>query len=112
MNKVTAVIDPARLDEVKGAPCTWGVTGLTVAEVKGCARQRGHGAHYRGAEYDVEFVPKVALEVVVPSPLLPRVLDLVTRAARTGRIGDGKVFVTPVLEAVRIRTGECGDAAL
>ena len=112
MNKVTAVIDPARLDEVKGAPCTWGVTGLTVAEVKGYARQRGHGAHYRGAEYDVEFVPKVALEVVVPSPLLPRVLDLVTRAARTGKIGDGKIFVTTITEAIRIRTEEKGVEAV
>ena len=80
--------------------------------MKGYARQRGHAAQYRGAEYDVEFVSKIALEVVVPGPLLPRVLDLVTRAARTGKIGDGKVFVTPVLEAVRIRTGEAGDAVL
>jgi nitrogen regulatory protein P-II 1 len=112
VQKVTAIIKPSQLEEVKSALCAWGVTGLTVSEVKGFGRQHGHGAHYRGAEYAIEFVPKLQIEVVVPTPLVPRLVDVVMRAARTARIGDGKVFVTPVDEAVRIRTGERGEGVL
>ena len=112
MHRITAIIRPSQVEEVVSALRPWGVTGITLSEVKGYGRQRGHAEHYRGGEYVVEFVAKVEIEVVVPSPLVPRVLDLVTRAARTGKFGDGKVFVTPVDEAVRIRTGERGEDVL
>ena len=112
MNKLTAIIRPSQLGEVATALRGWGVEGITVSEVKGYGRQRGHSEHYRGAEYVVDFVAKLKIEVVVASSLVPRLLDVITHAARTGKIGDGKIFVTPVDEAVRIRTGERGDEAL
>jgi nitrogen regulatory protein P-II 1 len=112
VTKVTAIIKPAQMDEVKDALRAWGITGLTVSEVRGYGRQRGHPAAYRGAEYVVGFVPKIQIEVVVPSSLAPRLIDVITKAARTGTIGDGKIFATRVEESIRIRTGERGDEAL
>ncbi len=112
MKKVEAIIKPFKLDEVKQALTEVGATGLTVTEVKGFGRQKGHTETYRGAEYQVEFLPKVKVEVVVAEPLVARVVEAIVRAARTNRIGDGKVFVLPVEEAIRIRTAERGDEAL
>ncbi len=112
MKKVEAIIKPFKLDEVKQALTEVGATGLTVTEVKGFGRQKGHTEVYRGAEYRVEFLPKVKIEVVVPESLVARTVDAIVRAARTERIGDGKVFVLPVEEAIRIRTAERGDDAL
>ncbi len=112
MKKVEAIIKPFKLDEVKQALTEVGATGLTVTEVKGFGRQKGHTETYRGAEYQVEFLPKVKVEVVVADALVARVVDAVLRAAKTNRIGDGKIFVLPVEEAVRIRTAERGDEAL
>ncbi len=112
MKKVEAIVKPFKLDDVKEALGEVGVMGLTVTEVKGFGRQHGHTESYRGAEYIVDFLPKMKIEVVVPDELVPAVLEAVERAARTGRIGDGKIFVTPVEEAVRIRTGERGEGAL
>ncbi len=112
MKKIEAVIKPFKLDEVKQALTEVGATGLTVTEVKGFGRQKGHTETYRGAEYQVEFLPKVKVEVVVAEPLVARVVEAIVRAARTNRIGDGKVFVLPVEEAIRIRTAERGDEAL
>jgi nitrogen regulatory protein PII len=112
VKKVEAVIKPFKLDEVKKALSTVGVSGLTVTEVKGFGRQKGHAELYRGAEYVVEFVPKVKIEIAIPDALVPRVIEAITGAARTGKIGDGKIFVSPLEEIVRIRTGERGDDAL
>ena len=112
VNLVTAVIKPHKVEEVKDALKAIGVQGMTVDEVKGFGRQGGHTETYRGAEYIVDFLPKMKIEVVVPDALVPRVIEAVERAARTGRIGDGKIFVTNVEEAVRIRTGERGEEAL
>ena len=112
MKKVEAIIKPFKLDEVKQALSEVGVAGLTATEVKGFGRQKGHAEHYRGAEYVVEFVPKVKIEVVVETPRVPSVVEALTRAARTRRIGDGKIFVVPVEEVIRIRTGERGEDAL
>jgi nitrogen regulatory protein P-II 1 len=112
VKKVEAIIKPFKLDEVKQALTEVGATGLTVTEVKGFGRQKGHTELYRGAEYQVEFLPKVKVEVAVPDALVGRVVEVIARAARTDRIGDGKIFVVPVEEAVRIRTGEKGDEAL
>lgn len=112
MTKIEAVIQPSRLETLKNAVATWGVEGLTVTEVKGYGRQRGHGEVFRGAEYVIDFRPKLKVELVVPTSLVPRLLDVLRRAVGTGRIGDGKIFVTPVDEAVRVRTGENGDGAL
>ena len=112
MKRVEAIIKPFKLDEVKQALMELGATGLTVTEVKGFGRQKGHTEVYRGAEYRVEFLPKVKVEVVVPEALVARTVDAIVRAARTERIGDGKVFVLPVEEAIRIRTAERGDDAL
>jgi nitrogen regulatory protein P-II 1 len=112
VKKVEAVIKPFKLDEVKEALHDLGVTGMTVTEAKGFGRQKGHTELYRGAEYVVDFLPKVRLEVVVGDELAPRVVEAIADAARTGRIGDGKIFVTPVEEAVRIRTGERGIDAV
>ncbi len=112
MKKVEAVIKPFKLDEVKGALAEIGIAGLTATEVKGFGRQKGHTELYRGAEYVVDFLPKVKVEVVVADPLVARVVDAIERVARTGKIGDGKIFVTPVEEAVRVRTGERGEEAL
>ncbi len=106
MKKVEAVIKPFKLDEVKEALHEVGVSGITVTEAKGFGRQKGHTELYRGAEYIVDFLPKVRLEVVVDDGLVDRVVEAIAAAARTGRIGDGKIFVTPVEKAIRIRTGE------
>ncbi len=112
MKKVEAIIKPFKLDEVKKALAEVGVTGMTVTEVKGFGRQKGHTELYRGAEYVVEFLPKVKLEVAVPSALVGRIVEAVQRTASTGRIGDGKIFVTSLDEVIRIRTGERGQDAV
>lgn len=112
MKKLTAIIKPFKLDEVREALAEVGVTGLTVTEVKGFGRQKGHTELYRGAEYVVDFLPKVQVEAIVKDNVLEQAIDAVIRAARTGRIGDGKIFVTSVEEVVRIRTGETGEAAI
>ncbi len=112
MKQVTAIIKPFKLDEVREALADVGVNGLTVTEVKGFGRQKGHTELYRGAEYVVDFLPKIRVEMVVPDDAVERVIDAIVRAARTGKIGDGKIFVTAVEQAIRIRTSESGDAAL
>ncbi len=112
MKKVEAIIKPFKLDEVKQALSEVGVAGLTATEVKGFGRQKGHTELYRGAEYVVDFLPKVKVEVVVSDQLVGRVVEAIERAAKTGRIGDGKIFVVPIDEVIRIRTGERGDEAL
>jgi len=112
MNKIEAVIKPFKLDEVKEALNQIGVTGMTLSEVKGFGRQRGHKEVYRGAEYQVDFVPKVKLDVVVEKELTDKVVAVIAEKARTGKIGDGKIFVIPVGEAMRIRTGETGKEAV
>ena len=112
MKKIQAIIKPFKLDEAKQALADLNVVGMTVCEVKGFGRQKGHSELYRGAEYVVDFLPKVQLEVVVPDDLVEKVAMALTESAHTGSIGDGKVFVLPVEEAIRIRTGERGDAAL
>jgi nitrogen regulatory protein P-II 2 len=106
MKIVMAIIKPFKLEEVRDALTALGVHGLTVTEVKGYGRQKGHTEIYRGAEYAVSFLPKLKIEVAVPSELVGRVIDAITAAAKTGQIGDGKIFVTPIETAVRIRTGE------
>ena len=112
MKLITAVIKPFKLDDVREALSEIGVQGLTVTEVKGFGRQKGHTELYRGAEYVVDFLPKVKLEIAVTEDVLDQVIEAITQSARTGKIGDGKIFVTPVEQAVRIRTGESGDEAL
>ena len=112
MKKVEAIIKPFKLDEVKQALSEIGVAGLTATEVKGFGRQKGHTELYRGAEYVVDFLPKVKVEVVVADALVVKVVEAIERAAKTGRIGDGKIFVLPVDEVIRIRTGERGEEAL
>ncbi|WP_305046972.1 P-II family nitrogen regulator [Geoalkalibacter sp.] len=112
MRKVEAIIKPFKLDEVKEALNEIGIQGLTVSEVKGFGRQKGHTELYRGAEYVVDFIPKIKMEIIVRDDLVAKVVNAIAEAARTGRIGDGKIFVTPVDEVVRIRTGETGDDAL
>ncbi|MEI6115802.1 MAG: P-II family nitrogen regulator [Burkholderiales bacterium] len=112
MKQVTAIIKPFKLDEVREALAEVGVNGLTVTEVKGFGRQKGHTELYRGAEYVVDFLPKIRVEMVVADTLVDDVIEAVLKAARTGKIGDGKIFVTPVEQAIRIRTSESGDAAL
>src|SRR6187399_1276967 len=106
MKQITAVIKPFKLEEVREALGDVGVSGLTVTEVKGFGRQKGHTELYRGAEYVVDFLPKVKVEVVVPDKLLEGAIDSIVKAARTGKIGDGKIFVTSVEQVIRIRTGE------
>jgi nitrogen regulatory protein P-II 1 len=112
MKKIEAIIKPFKLDEVKDALQEVGVQGITVTEAKGFGRQKGHTELYRGAEYVVDFLPKVKLEVVVPDDRLNAVLEAIQKASRTGRIGDGKIFVLDVQEAIRIRTGETGPDAV
>lgn len=112
MKLVIAVIKPFKLDEVRDALTRIGVHGMTVAEVKGYGRQKGHMEIYRGAEYAINFLPKVRIEVAVSSDQLDRVMDAIAASARTGQIGDGKIFVTPLEQAVRIRTGETDAGAL
>jgi nitrogen regulatory protein P-II 1 len=112
MKQITAIIKPFKLDEVREALAEAGVTGLTVTEVKGFGRQKGHTELYRGAEYVVDFLPKVKVEAVVPDQLTERAVEAIVKAARTGKIGDGKIFVRSVDSVVRIRTGETGDSAV
>ena len=112
MKKVEAIIKPFKLDEVREALSEIGVSGLTVTEVKGFGRQKGHTELYRGAEYVVDFVPKAKVEVIVADSLVERAIEAVVKAARTGKIGDGKIFITDVEQVVRIRTGESGEAAV
>jgi nitrogen regulatory protein PII len=112
MKKLEAIVRPSTLDEVKEALTAVGVTGMTVTEVRGFGRQKGHKELYRGAEYIVDFVPKVKIEAVVPEELVAKAIEAIERTARTGRIGDGKVFVLEVAEVIRVRTGERGDLAL
>ncbi|MBN9788413.1 P-II family nitrogen regulator [Pseudonocardia sp. TMWB2A] len=112
MKKIEAIIKPFKLDEVKEALHEVGVSGITVTEAKGFGRQKGHTELYRGAEYVVDFLPKVKLEVVVDDDLAPRVVEAIAQAAQTGRIGDGKIFVLPVESALRIRTGERDSDAI
>lgn len=112
MKKIEAIIKPFKLDEVRESLSEIGVTGLTVTEVKGFGRQKGHTELYRGAEYVVDFLPKVKLEVVLADTLLERAMEAIVKAAHTGKIGDGKIFVSNVEQVVRIRTGETGDAAI
>jgi len=112
VKKVEAIIKPFKLEEVKEALAKVGIQGLTVTEVKGFGRQKGHKELYRGAEYVVEFLPKVKLEIVIPDEKLKEVVEAVVKAASTGRIGDGKIFVVNVEDAIRIRTGESGEIAI
>ena len=112
MKKIEAIVKPFKLDEVREALSDIGVTGLTVTEVKGFGRQKGHTELYRGAEYVVDFLPKVKIEVVVSDGLVEKAVDAVVKAAHTGKIGDGKIFVSRIDDAIRIRTGERGDAAV
>jgi nitrogen regulatory protein P-II 1 len=112
LKKVDAIIKPFKLDEVKEALNEIGIQGITVSEVKGFGRQKGHTELYRGAEYVVDFIPKVKLEIIVRDDIVAKVVETIEQAAKTGRIGDGKIFVSPVDEVVRIRTGERGDDAL
>ncbi len=112
MQLVIAVIKPFKLEEVKSALAEIGVEGMTVSEIKGFGRQKGHEEIYRGSEYSVDFLPKIKLEIVASADITPKVIDTITQAARTGKIGDGKLFVLPVGNAVRIRTEEQGEAAI
>jgi nitrogen regulatory protein P-II 1 len=112
MKKIEAIIKPFKLDEVKEGLSAIGIQGLTVSEVKGFGRQKGHTELYRGAEYVVDFLPKVKLEVIIRDEQVAEVIDAIEKAARTGRIGDGKIFVVPVEEVIRIRTGERGGNAV
>src|ERR1035437_1196721 len=112
MNKIEAIIKPFKLDEVKEALAEVGIQGMTVSEVKGFGRQKGQTEIYRGSEYTVDFVPKIKLEIVVADDVLDRVVKVIQETAKTGKIGDGKIFVTPAGRAVRIRRGEAGEAAV
>ncbi|MFN9676428.1 MAG: P-II family nitrogen regulator [Betaproteobacteria bacterium] len=112
MKQITAIIKPFKLDEVREALAEAGVTGLTVTDVKGFGRQKGHTELARGAEYVVDFLPKVKIEAVVPDALVERTIEAITKAARTGKIGDGKIFVRNMEQVIRIRTGETGEQAV
>ncbi len=112
MKKIEAIIKPFKLDEVKDALNEIGIQGMTVTEVKGFGRQKGHTELYRGAEYVVDFIPKIKMEIVTSDSLVLKVVETIEKTAKTGKIGDGKIFVYPVDEAVRIRTGERGEAAV
>ena len=112
MKLITAIIKPFRLDEVREALSELGVSGMTVSEVKGFGRQHGHTELYRGAEYVVDFIPKLKIELALPDERLENVIEAIAGAAATGKVGDGKIFVTALEQAIRIRTGETGDSAL
>ena len=112
MKKIEAIIKPFKLDDVTDALQEAGVTGITVTEAKGFGRQKGHTELYRGAEYVVDFLPKIKIEVVIDDPMLDKVIEAILTAAKTGRIGDGKIFISEVAEAIRIRTGETGKEAI
>ena len=112
MKKLECVIRPNKLEEVKGALEALGVQGMTVSEVRGVGRQKGHTEHYRGSEYTVEFLPKVKVEVIVADELVTNATEAITKAAKTGKFGDGKIFIFPVEQVIRIRTGEVGAQAI
>ena len=112
MKKIEAIIKPFKLDEVKEALHEVGLSGITVIEAKGFGRQKGHTELYRGAEYVIDFLPKVKIEIIIQDALVERAVEAIQHAARTGRIGDGKIFISSVEEAIRIRTGETGDDAI
>jgi nitrogen regulatory protein PII len=112
MKKIEAIIKPFKLEEVKEALSGLGIQGMTVSEVKGFGRQKGHTEIYRGSEYTVDFLPKIKFEVVIPDNLVDNAIEAIVKAAKTGKIGDGKVFVSPIENAVRIRTEETGDRAI
>lgn len=112
MKLITAIIKPFKLDDVRGALADAGITGMTVTEVKGFGRQKGHTELYRGAEYVVDFIPKTKIEVAVENSEVDRVLDIIINASKTGKIGDGKIFVTKLDDVIRIRTGEHGGSAI
>jgi len=112
MKMVEAIVKPFKLEEVKGALTRAGIQGMTAAEVKGFGRQKGHTELYRGAEYTVDFLPKVKIQILVPDDKVAEIIEVITESARTGKIGDGKIFVTPVEEVIRIRTGEKGPDAI
>ena len=112
MKKIEAIIKPFKLDEVKEALNAIGVQGMTVTEVKGFGRQKGHAERYRGVEYDITFIPKIKIEAVVSDDMIEKAVSTIEATTKTGKIGDGKIFVTTVEEAIRIRTGEKGDSAL
>jgi nitrogen regulatory protein P-II 1 len=112
MKKIEAIIRPFRLDDVREALAEIGVKGMTLTEVKGYGRQKGHTELYRGSEYQIDFLPKIKIEVVVPDKLADKVVDTMIKAAKTGQVGDGKIFIYDVEDAVRVRTGESGESAL
>jgi len=112
MKKIEAIIKPFKLDDVKEKLTELGVSGITISEVKGFGRQKGHTELYRGAEYIIDFIPKIKLEIVLPDSLVEEAIQSILNSAKTGRIGDGKIFIIPVDEAIRIRTGETGENAL
>ncbi len=112
MKKIEAIIKPFKLEDVKSALSQIGAQGLTVTEVRGFGRQKGHTEHYRGAEYVIDFVPKIKIEIVVAEKDLTKVIDVIRRSARTGEIGDGKIFISGLEETIRIRTGETGEDAI
>ena len=112
MKKIEAIIKPFRLDDVKNALTKIGVQGMTVTEVKGFGRQKGHTESYRGTEYAIDFLPKSKMEIIIPDELVTPVIETIERAAKTGKIGDGKIFLSPVEEIIRIRTGERGKDAI
>ncbi len=112
MKKIEAIIKHYKLDEVKDALNAIGIQGMTVMEVKGFGRQKGHVEHYRGAEYSVNFIPKVKIDIVVPDSMVEKIISAIESKAKTGEIGDGKIFVLPVEEVVRVRTGERGEIAI
>ena len=112
MKKIEAIVKPFKLDAVRAAFTDLGITGMTVTEVKGFGRQKGHTEVYRGAEYAVDFLPKIKIELVLPDDQVERVIEVIVETARSGKVGDGKIFVLPVEDAIRIRTGERSDAAV
>ena len=112
MKKIEAIIRPFKLDEVKEALVEEGIRGLTISEVRGYGRQKGHTETYRGSEYQIEFIPKIKIEIVVNDALLDKVIDAILRTAKTGQVGDGKIFISDVQEVIRIRTEESGSQAL
>jgi nitrogen regulatory protein PII len=112
MKKIEAIIRPFRIDDVREALAEIGVKGITLTEVKGYGRQKGHTELYRGSEYQIDFLPKLKLEVVVPDAMTDKVVETIVKAAKTGQVGDGKIFISPVEDAVRVRTGESGEEAL
>jgi len=112
MKKIEAIIKPFKLEEVKAELQAIGISGMTITEVKGHGRQKGHREIYRGAEYQVDLIPKIKIEVIVPSETAEKVVDTLMKSARTGKIGDGKIFISPIEDVVRIRTGESGEGAI